>query len=401
MWSPRFSLLIAAALGLAFAGPALVEIYAPAAWPLDVHQHAVGRDFLNLWAAGRLWLQGELASLFSAHTYIAALQRVFDPAVAPHFWSYPPTSLLLAAPFGLVPYGVALALWTLAGLAGFLAAARLGLARHESLAVAGLLVLAPATLANIVAGQNGFLTAALLAPGILLLDRRPVVAGVCLGLLSYKPHFGILIVPALLALGAWRAIAAAAASALALALASVLAFGLQPWRAFLAVTLRNQAVLLSDFDGFFTSMLVSPYALLRHLGLAHGAALTLQAAVTLTAIAVVVVLVRRARDADLRLALVAVGTFVASPYALTYDLPIVALVLARLALRDGGWRPAEAVLCGLAWALPIAAIPLALEGVPVAAVALVALFALVARRVLACSQLDAARRLPSAMPAAT
>ena len=42
------------------------------------------------------------------------------------------------------------------------------------------------------AGQNGFLTAALIGGALGLLERRPALAGICLGLLTYKPQFGLL-----------------------------------------------------------------------------------------------------------------------------------------------------------------------------------------------------------------
>src|SRR5262249_58736086 len=56
-------------------------------------------------------------------------------------------------------------------------------------------------------GQNSFLTASLFGAGTLWIDRRPIVAGVCLGALCYKPHFALLVPLALLAGGHWRALA--------------------------------------------------------------------------------------------------------------------------------------------------------------------------------------------------
>ena len=44
------------------------------------------------------------------------------------------------------------------------------------------------TFANFVHGQNGFLSAALLGGGLLLLENSPLMGGILLGLLSYKPH---------------------------------------------------------------------------------------------------------------------------------------------------------------------------------------------------------------------
>ncbi len=382
MLAPRRVLLIATLVACVAAAPVLVHNYLPAAWPLDVTQHAVGRDFVNIWAAGRLLLEGNAETLFNVEGYVSALYRLFDPALQRHFWSYPPTSFLLAFPFGSMPYGAALAVWTVVGLAIYVAAACIGIERTAARNVSLLLLISPAAIINVMCGQNGFLTAALLAAGFLLLDRRPIFSGICLGLLSYKPHFGIVVVPALIALGAWRAIVAATVAALALALASVAAFGLEPWRLFMTVTVPNQTAVLAAFEDGFRLMLVSPYGWFRQLGLPHGFATGLQLLASLVTVAAIVWLIRCAKDRDIVLGLVGLGAFIASPYALTYDLPIVALVIARLAMRDIAWMSGEAWLLGAAWAVPMLAIPFVLAGLPVAAPVLALAFAAVCRRVI-------------------
>ncbi|MDX2205665.1 MAG: glycosyltransferase family 87 protein [Hyphomicrobiaceae bacterium] len=362
---PRRLFTLALVAGLLVALPLLAYNYLPARWPLDVADHAVGRDFVNLWVAGRLLLEGQWPALFDVQAYIAALHRLFHPALAPHFWSYPPSNFFIAVPLAVLPYGLALAVWTVAGLAAILWATRLGLAaearRHATL----LVLLAPATLTSVLCGQNGFFTGALVAGALLLLDRRPIAAGVLAGLLSLKPHLALVLMPALLALGAWRTILAAGATALVLALASVAAFGWGPWQAFLEATVPNQGAMLKAFSGFFTMMLVSPYAMLRHWGLAHGLAMGLQAIIAVAAIALVMVSVRRTQDASLRLGLVAAGTFVASPYALTYDLPVLAVALARLAARpQTRWTRGEAALVCAVLAMPLAAPVLSILHLP-------------------------------------
>ena len=74
----------------------------------------------------------------------------------------------------------------------------------------------PAALWNITAGQNGFLTAALIGGTLGLLERRPALAGICLGLLTYKPQFGLLFPLVLIADRRWlhNPVAAAVAAAL-------------------------------------------------------------------------------------------------------------------------------------------------------------------------------------------
>ncbi len=374
--SPRLVFLLSLTTAVLIALPLLLQAYMPAAWPLDVAEHAVGRDFVNIWAAGRLILEGKSTALFDVQGYIRELHRVFHPALAPHYWSYPPTNFFLAVPFALPPYALALIAWTVAGLAAILWATRIGLAPDERTAVTVLMLIAPATFTNIICGQNGFLTGAALAGTFLLLASHPLLAGVLVGLLSLKPHLAIVAMPALVALGAWRTILAAGLTAVGLVLASLLVFGQAPWTGFLAVTVPNQGLMLANFQGFFTTMLVSPYATLRHLGLAHGMAMMLQAAIAVGTIAVVMLAVRRTQDATERLGLVVAGTFVASPYALTYDLPVVALVVARLGvMRQAPWTPEQGMLYTLLLMLPLASPMLVRLGLPVAGPLMMALLA--------------------------
>src|SRR5262249_34534705 len=90
----------------------------------------------------------------------------------------------------------------------------------------------PFTAWNFLAGQNGFLTASLIGAALLLLERRPVAAGIFIGLLSYKPQFGILFPVALIASRQWRAIVTASATIILLAGISIDAFGIAAWEAF-------------------------------------------------------------------------------------------------------------------------------------------------------------------------
>src|SRR6185312_2585493 len=83
----------------------------------------------------------------------------------------------------------------------------------------------PAVFVNLGHGHNGFLTAALFGAALVVLDRRPVVAGILFGLLAYKPQFGVLIPLVLIASGRWRCFAAAAVTVALSAVATTLAFG--------------------------------------------------------------------------------------------------------------------------------------------------------------------------------
>ena len=103
----------------------------------------------------------------------------------------------------------------------------------------------PAVLINVGHGQNGFLTAALLG-GALVIRSAANPAGILIGLLVYKPQFGLMIPLALVAGGHWRTFAAAAATVAALTLVTTLAFGPEVWPAFKASTEFSRSVVLEQ-----------------------------------------------------------------------------------------------------------------------------------------------------------
>src|SRR5262249_26312792 len=143
-------------------------------------------------------------------------------------WHFPPPFLFvaaLAATLPLVPAGIA---WLIATGAAYAAAIRAIVGER----VGWLFALGfPGALWNVTAGQGGFLMTALIGGALVLLEESPVLAGACLGLLTYKPHFGVLFPLVLVATGRWRAFIAAAVTAGVVAAASWLAFGNGPWLA--------------------------------------------------------------------------------------------------------------------------------------------------------------------------
>ena len=108
-----------------------------------------------------------------------------------------------------------------------------------------------AVFVNITHGQNGFLTTALFAAGLAVLDKRPLLSGLLFGLLCYKPQFGVLIPLVLAATGRWRSLIAAAATVACLAVAATASFGWQVWPAFLeSMTFTRTVVLEQGNTGF-------------------------------------------------------------------------------------------------------------------------------------------------------
>src|SRR6266568_2789344 len=180
---------------------------------VDRRGKPIGYDFMAFWSAARLALAGRPEAAFDGPT-IAAIQHAAVPFL-PNIWfpwHYPPIFLLVVAPLGLLPYPAALAVFGLGTAALWAALVRDVLPDRRAWIVAA---------------------AALAGFALLWLERRPVAAGILVGLLAVKPHLALLFPLALLAEGRWRSIAAAAATVLALVAASIVAFGWASWVAFL------------------------------------------------------------------------------------------------------------------------------------------------------------------------
>jgi arabinofuranan 3-O-arabinosyltransferase len=184
----------------------------------------------------------------------------------------------------------------------------------------------------VTAGQNGFLTAALIGGTLGLLERQPVLAGICLGLLTYKPQFGLLFPLVLIADRRWLTIAVAAGTAIVLAALSIIAFGTESWIAFVHWMPITSRIVLGEGHADF-SRLQSVYGLIR----AHGGDESLAWMVQVSwsvALALALIWLWRSRTPyNLKAAALAAGALLATPYLYMYDLAALAIAFAFL-VRD-------------------------------------------------------------------
>jgi len=204
--------------------------FAIGVWLVDTRGQNIPTDFVNVWAAGRLVLNGKAPDAFDWPIHKAVEEQGVGHPFEEYFgWHYPPIFLFIAAALSLLPYLPAFLTWMVLTLPAYAAIIRVIVAHRIGFLLAGAF---PGVLWNVAVGQNGFLTAALLGGALGMMEKRPLFAGVFLGLLSYKPHFGILF-PLVLAMdGRWRVFSIAAITALLLIAASWLAFGSETWQAF-------------------------------------------------------------------------------------------------------------------------------------------------------------------------
>jgi alpha-1,2-mannosyltransferase len=311
-------------------------------------------DFASFWTAGQLALQGHAAEAYTKLPHFALqLDLHHDPGWGYLAFFYPPFFLLLCAGFALIGYFPALCVWLVTTLACYVAALRalLPRGRRGGVPVWVLFLGYPAVMINAGFGQNGFLSAGLLGGAAVWLDRRPALAGMCLGCLAYKPQLGIIVPLALIVARRWRCFAFAAATVLVLAAAATLAFGADVWPAFMAAMTDARRDWMEPPNPLYLIYWITVFGAIRlhggSLALAYGA----QAAVTVVA---AFMLLRAlslrppgARSGRAEIAAIAACIPFCSPFMLEYDLIILAVPMAWLlgqALRDGFRRGELAAL---------------------------------------------------------
>jgi len=314
----------------------------------------IGTDFANVYAAGTLARQGHAADAYDPVLQHAAEKAVFGRDDVPFFgWHYPPFFFAIAALVATVPYAAGLMLWMLLSLPAYLATIHTILPRRESLLAAAAF---PAVFVNVGHGQNGFFTAALLGGALCCLRSRPVFAGVLIGLLAYKPQFGLLVPLALLAGGHWRALIAAAITVAALVALSMGMFGIDVWHAFLASTTFTQTVILEQ-GATGWEKIQSAFSAVRMWGGSISLAYAVQGALALMLALSIMWLWRGYAAFELKAAGLATACLLATPYVLDYDLVVLGIAIAFL-VRHGltqGFRSYERSLLALAWIMPLLA----------------------------------------------
>ena len=307
-------------------------------------------DFLSFYAAGTLADDGHAALAYDQTRHWAIERLVFGDARVPYYYFfYPPIFLLPCAALARLPFLAAFALFQGLTIAVYLAALR-RIAGNWRIPLICLTFTAVPFIIGL--GQNSFLTAGLLGLGLSLLARRPLAAGLLLGLLCYKPQLALVIPIALLAAGQRRALLGMALSSLALVGASLLAFGPDPWLAFMAAIPRARATFASGAIPF--SGQVSLFAAARLLGGGTILAGIVQGCAAALAIAATT-LIWRLKSTPATRSLVLVAAMLATtPVLLFYDFLPVTIALAMLACeaRQTGYLPRERAACVMLWLVP-------------------------------------------------
>jgi len=334
-------------------------------------------DFVNVWAAGKLALQGHpaLAWDWDVQRRIELDVLKQDWPGGYFAWHYPPPFLFVAAFLAQFPYTVAFVGWVYASFVPYIIVMRAIVGRAFGFVLAAGF---PIVFTNALVGQNGFLTAALVGGTLYLLPVRPVLAGICLGLLTYKPQYGLLFPIVLIASARWTTFVSAGITAVVLAAVSLLAFGLESWQAFFHwLPHFSQAFLVEGKATWWK--LQSLYSLVRYLGGSEQLGWAFQWVLTAAVAVVLVLLWRSPIRYGLKAAALAVGTLLTTPYLFMYDIMVLAIAaafLVRIGLNEG-FRRYELPALGGALLLPVVFV---LSGIPVGFAANLIVAGLILRR---------------------
>ena len=334
-------------------------------------------DFCLIWASGKFAALSDPTRIYDYSVFSAAYDVFYRPGECRPLlqgYIYPPTYLFLTYLLGLMPYLAAFTAWVATTLALYLAAVYAIIPRSAALIAA----MAPAAvLKNIQLGYNGFLTAGLFGLSLVFLERRPWLAGIPLGFLTYKPQFGVLFPLVLLASRNWRALASAAATTLTLGITATLVFGDQTWPAFIT-SLRMLDSCFSPRAGV-EILLDSVYGLMHWAGAGTRLSWTVRLAVAAGVALGVAVVWAKPILYSLKTAMLCLGSLIVTPYVLRYDLCILSIAVAFL-VEDGlarAFLPGERIVISICFVLLFLITP------PLGAITYAALLFLTVRRIVA------------------
>jgi hypothetical protein len=318
---------------------------------VDSRGQPVGFDFITYWAASHLALTGHAQDAYNTSLLFNAQQIGMPAATASTYvWFYPPAFFLVVLPLALLPYIAAYGIFMLSTLCACLLVLRRIVRGSTAMwciaAFSGLWL-------NLFCGQNAFLTAALAGAALLCFDRKPILSGVCIGLLAIKPHLAILFPVALIAVGAWRTLITAALTAVVSTVVATVTLGLGVLKGFI-VNLGYARLFLENGSHIWERM-PSLFAFMRLRGMPVEWAYVVHFFVAIWSVIIVWRVWSCCQDQKLRGAALMTATFLVSPYLFFYDLVWLAFPIAWLALdgQQNGWSRGVREVLVIAWLLPM------------------------------------------------
>jgi alpha-1,2-mannosyltransferase len=366
-----------------------------------------GGDFIGFWNAAHRVRHGEIAAIYDPDTWHRILSNTTG-FISLSWFVYPPFALFGLWPLGDATYNEGVMAWSLVPLAFYfvliiLLAKRSGLgvgaspacennwSRKQAYAVLVAFSL-PFVSVNLFSGQTGTLIAVFFLGAAYFWPTRPILAGICIGLLAIKPQMGLLMPFALLASGQWRVVAAAATTVLSLIVLSTIWLGVAIWTDYLRMSLLFGQFIGGGYDQI-RQLALGPYVSLQGAGMPAVLAGFFQVVVSVAVLTAIIQAFWRWKSnkkelgkedgrLDLRLALLAAGTLLTTPYSLSYDTPLLMLSIIPLLARSwrDGWDGIELTSVTALLMLPYAQTLAVGSHVPFAFLALLLWFGVLYRR---------------------
>jgi hypothetical protein len=349
--TPERARVYACAALIAVVGAVAVELWSHGGYNQD--GSPFGGDFGPFWAASRLVRTGVAAGPYDAQVLRLAEQAVYPQGGYEPF-RYPPVFLALCLPFAFLPF-----FWGLAAFMGVTGAAYTAAiyqaGRSRWIVVAALAY--PAVLVNLILGQNGMLTASILGGGLTLLDRRPRLSGLILGLMVIKPQLALGVPIALLLSRRWTVIGFAGISACALLGLTTLLLGWPIWGAFLDSTESSRGWLeqgSADPGNEFQSM----FAQLRILGVSVPLSYVIQALCAGAGACLLYWAAKRRVAAAVERSLIVLVSLLAATYLWPYDLVVFGFPLLWLLVEwsQNGFPPWGKLVLLVLYVLPLSSV---------------------------------------------
>lgn len=310
----------------------------------------LGWDFAVYWSASSLALSHGPVTAYSWESLRAMEATLHLPSFGP--FAYPPTFLLMIYPIAAMPFGAAVIVWSLFGVAGYLLFIRAVIAPISRYWLFPALAF-PGMWLSLVAGQNSLFTLVMGGTALLLIRQRPVLAGACIALLCIKPQLGVLFPLFLLCRRHWTAFASAAVFSMLYCGLTWLAFGTDSFRAFEQALSMFRHVVAENAIGTIRGA-PTMFAIWRVSGTPVFTSYLAHTAVAVLAVATCIRLWCSNARFELSAAALAIATLLMQPYLIYYDLAWLALPIAFLMIdyaRHGANAWEKSVLIA-SWIMP-------------------------------------------------
>jgi alpha-1,2-mannosyltransferase len=316
-----------------------------------------GADYIQFYLMGSLLAEGRPSAMYDSQVLAEQAQRRISPELAyrPERNPYGPQVAVAFAPLAALPYLLSLLGFTLLSLCAYATAAWLLWRSAPALRGEGTLVALsaaafPALLTTLRFGQTSTFTLLALALAVVGLQAgRPVLAGLALGSLAYKPQLLVVALPVLFLARDWRCLSGVLA---AIVIQVIVALAAGPEALVRYAQTLQEVALRPDLVMLHPENAHSLRGFLRLVGGPPAVATVVPLALALVAVPVLARRWRAGSSPLLLVGLLVLVTVLLAPHLLSYDLLLLAVPICALGDwllgRDRTTIPALATATGLA-----------------------------------------------------